>query len=45
MHRQILAGGCAGTCQIVVTTPMELLKIQGQMAKSKGKKMISIKLI
>jgi len=35
MHRQILAGGCAGTCQIVVTTPMELLKIQGQMAKSK----------
>ena len=39
MHRQILAGAGAGTCQIVVTTPMELLKIQRQMAKSKGKKM------
>jgi len=35
MHRQILAGAGAGTCQIVVTTPMELLKIQRQMAKSK----------
>ncbi|CAF0993283.1 unnamed protein product [Adineta steineri] len=34
MHLQVLAGGCAGTCQIVVTTPMELLKIQRQMAKS-----------
>lgn len=45
MHRQILAGAGAGTCQIVVTTPMELLKIQRQMAKSKGKKIISIKLI
>ncbi|CAF0835217.1 unnamed protein product [Adineta steineri] len=36
MHRQILAGAGAGTCQIVVTTPMELLKIQRQMAKSKN---------
>jgi len=36
MHRQILAGAGAGTCQIVVTTPMELLKIQRQMAKAKG---------
>lgn len=36
MHRQILAGAGAGTCQIVVTTPMELLKIQRQMAKSQG---------
>lgn len=26
------AGGCAGFCQIVVTTPMELLKIQMQDA-------------
>lgn len=25
-----LAGGLAGLCQIIVTTPMELLKIQGQ---------------
>jgi solute carrier family 25 glutamate transporter 18/22 len=40
MHRQILAGAGAGTCQIVVTTPMELLKIQRQMAKAKGEKMI-----
>lgn len=36
MHRQILAGAGAGTCQIVVTTPMELLKIQRQMAKKEG---------
>lgn len=35
MHRQILAGAGAGTCQIVVTTPMELLKIQRQMSKPK----------
>ena len=32
VHRQILAGAGAGTCQIIVTTPMELLKIQMQMA-------------
>ena len=30
--RQMLAGGMAGMCQIVVTTPMELLKIQMQDA-------------
>ena len=36
MHRQVLAGAGAGTCQIIVTTPMELLKIQRQMAKEKG---------
>lgn len=30
--RQMLAGGLAGFCQIVVTTPMELLKIQMQDA-------------
>lgn len=28
--REMMAGGCAGFCQIVVTTPMELLKIQLQ---------------
>ncbi|KAA0186906.1 Mitochondrial glutamate carrier 1 [Fasciolopsis buskii] len=28
--REMLAGACAGMCQIVVTTPMELLKIQLQ---------------
>lgn len=36
LHRQMLAGAGAGTCQIVVTTPMELLKIQRQMAKAQG---------
>jgi len=30
--REMLAGGCAGLFQIVVTTPMELLKIQMQDA-------------
>uniref|UniRef100_A0A183CP99 RPOL_N domain-containing protein n=1 Tax=Globodera pallida TaxID=36090 RepID=A0A183CP99_GLOPA len=30
--RGMLAGGAAGLCQIVVTTPMELLKIQLQQA-------------
>ena len=28
VHREMMAGGSAGLCQIVVTTPMELLKIQ-----------------
>ena len=28
----MLAGGSAGACQIIVTTPMELLKIQMQDA-------------
>lgn len=32
LPRQMLAGGGAGLCQIVVTTPMELLKIQCQDA-------------
>ncbi len=30
--REMMAGGCAGLCQIVITTPMELLKIQMQDA-------------
>ncbi|KAK7603481.1 hypothetical protein V9T40_003480 [Parthenolecanium corni] len=30
--REMLAGACAGFCQIVITTPMELLKIQMQDA-------------
>ncbi|CAH0402496.1 unnamed protein product [Chilo suppressalis] len=30
--RQMLAGGLAGACQIIITTPMELLKIQMQDA-------------
>lgn len=32
LSREMLAGGGAGLCQIIVTTPMELLKIQGQDA-------------
>lgn len=32
LEREMLAGGCAGFCQIVITTPMELLKIQLQDA-------------
>lgn len=40
IQREMLAGGCAGFCQIVITTPMELLKIQlqdaGRVAMSKG---------
>lgn len=32
LYRQVLAGGAAGFCQIIITTPMELLKIQMQDA-------------
>ncbi|KAK6985728.1 mitochondrial glutamate carrier 1 [Biomphalaria glabrata] len=32
MLREVLAGGSAGLCQIIITTPMELLKIQLQDA-------------
>jgi solute carrier family 25 glutamate transporter 18/22 len=32
VFREMLAGGMAGFCQIVITTPMELLKIQMQDA-------------
>ncbi|XP_046743331.1 mitochondrial glutamate carrier 1-like [Diprion similis] len=32
LEREMLAGGGAGACQIIVTTPMELLKIQMQDA-------------
>jgi len=42
VQREMLAGGCAGLCQIVVTTPMELLKIQmqdaGRVASTAGTK-------
>ncbi|KAL1138778.1 hypothetical protein AAG570_008840, partial [Ranatra chinensis] len=44
LAREMAAGGCAGFCQIIITTPMELLKIQMQdagrvaaMAKLEGK--------
>lgn len=32
LEREMLAGGSAGFCQIIITTPMELLKIQMQDA-------------
>jgi len=32
LGREILSGGAAGLCQIIITTPMELLKIQLQDA-------------
>ncbi|KAI4465224.1 mitochondrial 2-oxodicarboxylate carrier 1-related [Holotrichia oblita] len=41
--RQMLAGGLAGFCQVIITTPMELLKIQLQDAgriATKGKEVI-----
>ena len=30
LYRQVIAGASAGMCQIVITTPMELLKISLQ---------------
>ena len=45
VHREMMAGGSAGLCQIVVTTPMELLKIQMQDAgrvASEGNKFVDI---
>lgn len=45
--RQMMAGGMAGACQIIITTPMELLKIQMQdagrvaaQAKAEGKTVV-----
>lgn len=32
IFRECLAGACTGMCQIIITTPMEFLKIQGQDA-------------
>ena len=36
LPREMLSGGGAGMCQIIVTTPMELLKIQLQDAGRSG---------
>jgi len=45
LGREVLSGACAGACQIIVTTPMELLKIQlqdaGRAAATKGETGIS----
>ncbi len=40
LQREMMAGGCAGFCQIVVTTPMELLKIQLQVAMLRSSRMM-----
>ena len=37
LHYETLAGGGAGLCQVIITTPMEMLKIQLQDAGRKGK--------
>lgn len=42
MLREVLAGGSAGLCQIIITTPMELLKIQLQDAGRSGELCFSI---
>lgn len=34
LSKEMIAGGAAGFCQVIVTTPMEMLKIQLQMAGS-----------
>lgn len=34
--KEMLAGCCAGMCQVIVTTPMEMLKIQLQDAGRLG---------
>ena len=36
LAREMTAGGLAGLCQTVVTTPMELLKIQLQLGAEKS---------
>lgn len=36
LHREALAGGGAGFCQVIITTPMEMLKIQLQDAGRKA---------
>ena len=37
LPRELLAGAGAGMCQITITTPMELLKIQLQDAGRSGR--------
>lgn len=43
LKSSILAGASAGAAQTIVTTPMELLKIKGQEAGSRGEKFNAIK--
>ena len=37
LPKEMAAGGAAGFCQTVVTTPMELLKIQLQLSSQQNK--------
>lgn len=41
MFKEMLAGCGAGMCQVIVTTPMEMLKIQLQDAGRLGKRTTS----
>jgi len=43
LKSSILAGSSAGAAQTIVTTPMELLKIKGQEAGSRGERFNAIK--
>jgi len=43
LQSSILAGASAGAAQTIVTTPMELLKIKGQEAGSRGERFNAIK--
>lgn len=43
LKSSIIAGSSAGAAQTIVTTPMELLKIKGQEAGSRGEKFNAIK--
>ena len=36
LPRELMAGAGAGMCQVIITTPMELLKIQLQDAGRSG---------
>lgn len=40
MFKEMLAGCGAGMCQVIITTPMEMLKIQLQDAGRLGKSYI-----
>ena len=41
VFKEMLAGCGAGMCQVVITTPMEMLKIQLQDAGRLGKNMLN----
>ncbi|XP_070534675.1 mitochondrial glutamate carrier 2-like [Ptychodera flava] len=41
LYREMIAGGGAGLCQVIITSPMELLKIQQQDAGRQAQKNIA----